>query len=65
MGKGKQEKYTVPWHFIFQVLSNMEENGPMVLLQPQDLYSLCIYIGLLPRPMDVASTNPNLVSTEC
>ena len=47
---------------LFQVLSTIEGTGPTVLLHPQDWYSLCISIGLLPRPMDIASTNPNLVS---
>lgn len=44
-----------------QVLSSIESQGPSVLVQPQDVYNLCIQVGLLPRPVDVASINPTVV----
>ncbi|XP_052284768.1 protein ELYS-like isoform X2 [Dreissena polymorpha] len=45
-----------------QVFRTMEEQGPSILVQPQELYSMCIHVGLLPRPVSVASVNPSLSS---
>ena len=51
-----------------QVLCSIEMQGPGILLQPQDLYSLCIQVGLLPRHINLAVTNStqvNLLSGIC
>ena len=45
-----------------EVLASMESKGPAILIQPLDLYNLCIHVGLLPRPVDIVSSNPNMVS---
>ncbi|KAH3824935.1 hypothetical protein DPMN_126795 [Dreissena polymorpha] len=37
-----------------------QRQGPSILVQPQELYSMCIHVGLLPRPVSVASVNPSL-----
>lgn len=44
-----------------QVLANMETKGPVALVQPNDLYNMCIHVGLLPRTVESSATNPNLV----
>ncbi|XP_053388685.1 protein ELYS-like, partial [Mercenaria mercenaria] len=45
-----------------QVLASMETKGPSTLIQPLDLYNLCVHVGLLPRPVDIVSSNPNMVA---
>ncbi|XP_060555912.1 protein ELYS-like [Ruditapes philippinarum] len=44
-----------------EVLASMESKGPAILMQPLDLYNLCVHVGLLPRPVDIVSSNPNTV----
>lgn len=43
-------------------MATMQKMGPSVLLNPKELYNLCIVIGLLPRPLDAAASNPSPVS---
>ncbi|XP_062579828.1 protein ELYS-like isoform X2 [Saccostrea cucullata] len=44
-----------------QVMATMQKVGPSILLNPKELYNLCIVVGLLPRPLDSAASNPTLV----
>ncbi|XP_069118568.1 protein ELYS-like isoform X2 [Argopecten irradians] len=44
-----------------QVLANMNKMGPSILLNPKELYSLCVYMGLLPRPLDTSIHTPSLL----
>ncbi|XP_048731593.2 protein ELYS-like [Ostrea edulis] len=42
-----------------QVMATMQKMGPSVLLNPKELYNLCVVVGLLPRPLDSAASNPS------
>lgn len=44
-----------------QVLSTIEMQGSNALLHPLDVHSLCIQVGLLPKPVEMASINPSVV----
>ncbi|KAK3099666.1 hypothetical protein FSP39_007744 [Pinctada imbricata] len=43
-----------------QVLATMQKIGPSMLLNPRELYNLCVYVGLLPRTLDSGSMAPSL-----
>lgn len=43
-------------------MATMQKMGPSVLLNPKELYNLCVVVGLLPRPLDSAASNPSSVS---
>ncbi|KAL3861435.1 hypothetical protein ACJMK2_007469 [Sinanodonta woodiana] len=42
-----------------QALSDMVKKGPAAFHQPQDMYRLFLFLGLLPRPHEAASLMPN------
>ncbi|XP_078336668.1 uncharacterized protein LOC111137601 isoform X2 [Crassostrea virginica] len=42
-----------------QVMATMQKMGPSVLLNPKELYNLCVVVGLLPRPLDTTTSNPS------
>ncbi|XP_033763311.1 protein ELYS-like isoform X2 [Pecten maximus] len=42
-----------------QVLASMNKMGPSILLNPKELYSLSVYMGLLPRPLDATIHTPS------
>ena len=46
----------------FQIISNLQRQGPMALIEPRDLYTLCLSAGLLPRNMDLTVGGVGAVS---
>lgn len=44
-----------------QVLASIEAQGASILVHPQELYSLCLQVGLMPKAVDVAHVHPTPV----
>ncbi|KAL4221649.1 Protein ELYS [Mactra antiquata] len=43
-----------------QILATIESQGPNILIQPTDIYNLCIHVGLLPKPTDITLGTSNM-----